>query len=109
MLSFSFSSSGAHRDLHSFLHDALPIFGGEHEVSAPLGGGERSGAGQGPRAMDVDANERQGGLRRIRSERDRKSTRLNSSHMSISYAGYCLKKKMANQCSFTSLTTRAGR
>src|SRR5690242_21110931 len=24
---------------------------------------------------------------------DRKSTRLNSSHMSISYAGFCLKKK----------------
>src|SRR5690242_21156288 len=30
-----------------------------------------------------------GGLRRI----DRKSTRLNSSHMSISYAVFCLKKK----------------
>src|SRR5207249_5896508 len=25
--------------------------------------------------------------------RDRKSTRLNSSHVSISYAGFCLKKK----------------
>src|SRR6266571_4780154 len=28
-----------------------------------------------------------------RSEKDRKSTRLNSSHMSISYAVFCLKKK----------------
>src|SRR5690242_21290965 len=28
-----------------------------------------------------------------RVERDRKSTRLNSSHMSISYAVFCLKKK----------------
>src|SRR6266571_3153263 len=28
-------------------------------------------------------------------ERDRKSTRLNSSHMSISYAVFCLKKKKA--------------
>src|SRR5690242_21608543 len=27
---------------------------------------------------------------------DRKSTRLNSSHMSISYAVFCLKKKKAN-------------
>src|SRR6266480_6184216 len=27
------------------------------------------------------------------SRRDRKSTRLNSSHMSISYAVFCLKKK----------------
>src|SRR5436853_3177694 len=28
-----------------------------------------------------------------RSERDRKSTRLNSSHLGISYAVFCLKKK----------------
>src|SRR5690242_21427425 len=28
---------------------------------------------------------------------DRKSTRLNSSHMSISYAVFCLKKKKKNQ------------
>src|SRR5690242_21853657 len=28
-----------------------------------------------------------------RTSRDRKSTRLNSSHMSISYAVFCLKKK----------------
>src|SRR5207253_11423067 len=28
-----------------------------------------------------------------RSERDRKSTRLNSSHVAISYAVFCLKKK----------------
>src|SRR5438477_4284006 len=28
-----------------------------------------------------------------RLDRDRKSTRLNSSHMSISYAVFCLKKK----------------
>src|SRR5690242_20947825 len=32
---------------------------------------------------------------RVRHQRpDRKSTRLNSSHMSISYAVFCLKKKM---------------
>src|SRR6266480_2365036 len=30
---------------------------------------------------------------RLRRELDRKSTRLNSSHMSISYAVFCLKKK----------------
>src|SRR5207249_6810811 len=29
----------------------------------------------------------------IRAARDRKSTRLNSSHVSISYAVFCLKKK----------------
>src|SRR5690349_22753426 len=31
--------------------------------------------------------------RRSESERDRKSTRLNSSHVEISYAVFCLKKK----------------
>src|SRR5438045_8358085 len=29
----------------------------------------------------------------VRVERDRKSTRLNSSHLGISYAVFCLKKK----------------
>src|SRR5438477_3083272 len=33
------------------------------------------------------------GLGGRRDSRDRKSTRLNSSHMSISYAVFCLKKK----------------
>src|SRR5689334_23963590 len=32
-------------------------------------------------------------LRRLRCAEDRKSTRLNSSHSSISYAVFCLKKK----------------
>src|SRR2546430_11014549 len=31
--------------------------------------------------------------------RDRKSTRLNSSHSQISYAVFCLKKKKKQQCS----------
>src|SRR5438876_7769819 len=35
--------------------------------------------------------------RRERSNRDRKSTRLNSSHPSISYAVFCLKKKKNKQ------------
>src|SRR3989442_2369805 len=30
--------------------------------------------------------------------RDRKSTRLNSSHVRISYAVFCLKKKNSDQC-----------
>src|SRR5207249_11912763 len=47
----------------------------------------RGRRGQGVRAMDGDA-------RRNRVRRsDRKSTRLNSSHVSISYAVFCLKKK----------------
>src|SRR4051812_49885239 len=38
------------------------------------------------------------------SRRDRKSTRLNSSHMSISYAVFCLKKKN-RKCSSKILTS----
>src|SRR5205807_6359587 len=34
-----------------------------------------------------------GRLRRVASRLDRKSTRLNSSHLVISYAVFCLKKK----------------
>src|SRR2546428_4695305 len=34
----------------------------------------------------------------VGSGRDRKSTRLNSSHDQISYAGFCLKKKNFSTC-----------
>src|SRR2546430_4478546 len=36
---------------------------------------------------------------RRRAERDRKSTRLNSSHSQISYAVFCLKKKQKSDTS----------
>src|SRR3712207_6891394 len=39
--------------------------------------------------------------RRQRVMRDRKSTRLNSSHANISYAVFCLKKKTTNYTSTT--------
>src|SRR6267143_7023701 len=41
------------------------------------------------RRREIQRHSRQG----ARRERDRKSTRLNSSHSSISYAVFCLKKK----------------
>src|SRR5688572_31308941 len=47
--------------------------------------------GRGPLARD-DGDSSTTPLRR--SARDRKSTRLNSSHSQISYAVFCLKKKM---------------
>src|SRR5258708_11746116 len=40
---------------------------------------------------------------RTPSWRDRKSTRLNSSHQIISYALFCLQKKIANAVQHTSL------
>src|SRR5690606_40206208 len=44
----------------------------------------------------VNANscvESGGSVERVQTQRDRKSTRLNSSHVKISYAVFCLKKK----------------
>src|SRR5689334_23639252 len=38
------------------------------------------------------------------SSRDRKSTRLNSSHSSISYAVFCLKKKKSNITTIDAVT-----
>src|SRR5438270_10116890 len=48
------------------------------------------GAGRGSRAG------RRAGARSVDARRDRKSTRLNSSHSQISYAVFCLKKKKKN-------------
>src|SRR5690242_18800959 len=47
-------------------------------------------------AIDVAGRIRSGRVIEVLA-RDRKSTRLNSSHMSISYAVFCLKKRMLSQ------------
>src|SRR6266702_5897758 len=44
-------------------------------------------------------------LRLGRLQRDRKSTRLNSSHVAISYAVFCLKKKRSTTSCFLFLRT----
>src|SRR3712207_6865374 len=68
--------------------------------SAPIAGDEERDAG--PEAdglcAELDAGRdagaaRRGGGARGALRRDRKSTRLNSSHANISYAVFCLKKK----------------
>src|SRR5690606_40993198 len=77
------------------LHDALPIYRspGDPDRAVPRAGQHRS------RDRDARGGGRQqrGGrlLRRAvhLMRRDRKSTRLNSSHVKISYAVFCLKKK----------------
>src|SRR2546430_12345011 len=43
-----------------------------------------------------DRSARDARLADARADRDRKSTRLNSSHSQISYAVFCLKKKKKN-------------
>src|SRR5690606_41826934 len=67
------------------LHDALPIF-----RTQPL----RRASDPGRRAHRVPGPQGTGRSRDGESHRrDRKSTRLNSSHVKISYAVFCLKKK----------------
>src|SRR5437899_9180379 len=68
------------------LHDALPIwFGNLHYSTRSQGIGRR---------RLVQRVKDPGRGRRIPSPKtDRKSTRLNSSHLGISYAVFCLKKK----------------
>src|SRR6266508_6250895 len=46
--------------------------------------------------LDVRRSVARAGRRRDRPALDRKSTRLNSSHVAISYAVFCLKKKKTN-------------
>src|SRR5712664_4339961 len=42
----------------------------------------------------------------VHGDRDRKSTRLNSSHDQISYAVFCLKKKKKNMITITSINKK---
>src|SRR5438132_2629628 len=75
------------------LHDALPILrrlrarGGRRLAGYARGDPPEGGAAVARRRLRRIPLSR-GGL-----ERDRKSTRLNSSHTVISYAVFCLKKK----------------
>src|SRR5438874_6654320 len=84
-MSFFFNDAAPAEIYTLSLHDALPIsrgsgspvmavlLGAQHLVSDRLGIAERAA-------------------------RDRKSTRLNSSHVEISYAVFCLKKKTKSGC-----------
>src|SRR5690606_41675152 len=71
------------------LHDALPISSRWSASRAP--GAPWPSAGR--NAGSALAQPRQGRNSWHRSGTDRKSTRLNSSHVKISYAVFCLKKK----------------
>src|SRR2546422_8584073 len=69
------------------LHDALPISGGYLHA--------RTSSSASSRVRTFGASTPQAPAS---STRDRKSTRLNSSHGYISYAVFCLKKKNSNIC-----------
>src|SRR5690242_21403066 len=81
-----------------------PVRGGDHAERDPRAAGRR---GRDRRAVaGLPAPDRgDAGRGRAAADRrgDRKSTRLNSSHMSISYAVFCLKKKKKNTKEITSM------
>src|SRR5690625_7080210 len=81
------------------LHDALPILSARSWTRKVEISPEKSSSGQGERAMVFsDWSLIEDGTSSVcvvptGSPSDRKSTRLNSSHVAISYAVFCLKKK----------------
>src|SRR4051812_50007488 len=76
MLLFFFNDTAPTEIYTLSLHDALPIYACSRSAAVI--------SRVGPKSLRMDS-EALGA--------DRKSTRLNSSHMSISYAVFCLKKK----------------
>src|SRR2546430_11577593 len=79
---FFFFNDTATTEIYTLsLHDALPISSVMPESIL------KRMRSQKRRVSNQSASERRG------SARDRKSTRLNSSHSQISYAVFCLKKK----------------
>src|SRR3712207_6971741 len=96
-LFFFFFNDTATTEIYTLsLHDALPIYVrrpgrlrrlcGIRSRAADPAGGCRS------RRCDL-RGVHAAGMSRAEGVRDRKSTRLNSSHANISYAVFCLKKK----------------
>src|SRR2546428_12758153 len=82
---FFFFNDTATTEIYTLpLHDALPI-------STSKRSGRPSAATSRPPSSSFPAIPIGSA-----SKRDRKSTRLNSSHDQISYAVFCLKKKMKN-------------
>src|SRR5947199_5698298 len=92
--SFSFSVKTTPAIYTLSLHDALPISprGPPQRIlpqpRLPGQGPDRQGQHQGPLPQ---------GAALPLLDLDRKSTRLNSSHLGISYAVFCLKKKSKNE------------
>src|SRR5207248_7203821 len=91
---FFFSSYGDHRNLHSFPTRRSSDLG-RRAAARPAGG---------LAAPRDRAGTTRSEARRDRAE-DRKSTRLNSSHRTISYAVFCLKKKTITIIAKCTITT----
>src|SRR2546429_6616607 len=92
-ISFFFFNDTATTEIYTLsLHDALPIYGPRPTED--------------PKARVRALCGARGGSRARRSK-DRKSTRLNSSHGYISYAVFCLKKKkLLTKCGYVTVMKR---
>src|SRR3712207_7046944 len=95
---FFFFNDTATTEIYTLsLHDALPIWlvtgsaRGRRPVLPPRDGARRDAARAG--GLRARTARRAPRAHRVAEPRDRKSTRLNSSHANISYAVFCLKKK----------------
>src|SRR5690606_40934173 len=96
---YLFSTLVTHRSRTVALHDALPISqdqGGEQCQQVAAGELAAQRARRMAQHVHAPSPPSSSRTRRPRSSRDRKSTRLNSSHVKISYAVFCLKNKIIN-------------
>src|SRR5207249_11587259 len=88
-LLFFFFNDPATTEIYTLsLHDALPIC--RRDTRVQFGGVPRNHVPACPGGQSDDG--------------DRKSTRLNSSHVSISYAVFCLKKKKKKTKNYSNIT-----
>src|SRR5256885_4887089 len=93
LASFFFFNDTATTEIYTLsLHDALPICRGEVGLGTGAGGGTRPMMRRGW-FLPLCAVAVAACGDRAKPLGDRKSTRLNSSHLVISYAVFCLKKK----------------
>src|SRR5690606_41757671 len=96
--SFAFTATATTEIYTLSLHDALPICT-RHVALRELALRSDERVGRPQPVLGAQARTRQLGPQLrvgLRRQRDRKSTRLNSSHVKISYAVFCLKKKKEN-------------
>src|SRR5256885_6563728 len=97
---FFFFNDTATTEIYTLsLHDALPIFadlGADRHLPFHKLAGLRFHEDHRLVLADDERAQRDEEVGSVRAE-DRKSTRLNSSHLVISYAVFCLKKKKTKQ------------
>src|SRR3712207_8769619 len=104
---FFFFNDTATTEIYTLsLHDALPIFRGVGAIRTdeltPGGGAQMNGEKSAARALRTTGGAPWASPRPAMIL-DRKSTRLNSSHANISYAVFCLKKKIKSHKDNTEL------